>query len=269
MNAATDADIDYVEAYASAAEWFATQVARTNTRTPVPSCPGWTVLDLVTHLGNIHAWAATVMETGKASRRLEDRPSSNKPKRVAEWYLAKAEDLYAVLRDTPAEQECWNFVFGAGSASFWQRRQTHETLLHGVDLALATGVAERLPADLAADGVDETLTVMLHRMHSRGHAADLSAPIALRASDVDRCWVVEPPMPGGIPAQASAVEGRARGRSPLRVTKGFRLDTDQVQASSALLLKVLWRRASPSDRGVALHGDTERIHRFLESRLTP
>jgi uncharacterized protein (TIGR03083 family) len=240
-----------------------------NMRLAVPSCPDWTVLDLVVHLGNIHSWAATVVETGRAAYGLDDRPSSHRSRRVAEWYLGRAEDLYSVLRDIPADKQCWNFAFGSGRVAFWQRRQTHETLMHGVDLALATGAEERLPAHLAADGVDEALTVFLHRMHSRGYAADLTAPICLRATDVGRSWVVEPAQRGDFPAQASPVESRG-GDRPLvpRVTVEERSGIDAVEAPAGLLLKVLWKRSSPSDPGVRAIGDLVRVRRFLDSRLT-
>jgi uncharacterized protein (TIGR03083 family) len=271
MDSATRAGtgLDFVVEFAAAAEWFADHVAHASMRSTVPSCPDWTVLDLVVHLGNVHSWAATVIETGRAAYGLDDRPSSHRARRVAEWYLGRAEDLYSVLRDIPADKPCWNFAFGAGRVGFWQRRQTHETVMHGIDLAMATGAEQRLPPHLAADGIDEALNVFLHRMHSRGYAAELSAPITLRATDVKRSWVVEPANRGDFPTQASPVESRGGARPlPPRVTAEDRPGTDAVEAPAALLLKLLWKRASPVDPGVRTSGDTERVRRFLDSRLT-
>lgn len=270
MNAATQADagLDYVEEYASAAEWFADHLARSNSRATVPARQGWTVLDLVTHLGNAHSWAATIVETGHAVRRFEDRPPSAKPRRLAQWYLAKAEDLYSVLRDTPPERECWNFAFGTGVVGFWLRREAHETVLHGLDLAEAVGLPERLPVDLADDGVDETLTVFLHRMHTRGYPAELAAPVSLRATDSGRAWIVEPAPRAGFPTQASG-EGRRIDRSAPRVGRGLRPGADAVEAPSSVLLKMLWRRVPVDDPRIRLHGNEARLRRFLDSRLTP
>ena len=271
MNSATRAGtgLDFVVEFASAAEWFADHVAHASMRQTVPTCPDWTILDLVVHLGNVHSWAATVVETGRAAYGLDDRPSSHKSRRVAEWYLGRAEDLYSVLRDIPADKPCWNFAFGAGRVGFWQRRQTHETVMHGIDLALATGAEERLPVSLAGDGIDEALTVFLHRMHSRGYAPDLVAPISLRAPDAKRAWVVEPAQRGDFPTQASPVESRVGDRPlPPRVLVEDRPGIDTVEAPAALLLKVLWKRAAPDDPGVRTSGDPTRISRFLRSRLT-
>jgi uncharacterized protein (TIGR03083 family) len=299
MQAATraDAGIDFVEEFASAAEWFSDALLRAPLKGPVPGCPGWTVLDLATHLGNIHAWAATIVETGRPAEVLADRPGSGRSRKVAAWYLAKAEDLYSVLREAPEDRPCWNFAEGAGVAGFWQRRQTHETLLHGADLAAASGVGERLPAGLAADGVDEVLTVFLRRMHARGLPADLVAPLVLRAVDVERSWVVEPAgrerlpggVTGGVPAQPDSSEGRAasvarrdrpgcEGGWP-RVTQGERDGVDRVEAPAAVLLKLLWKRCAPEDAAaqvtgdggsaVQVTGDRGRVLRFLAGPLTP
>jgi uncharacterized protein (TIGR03083 family) len=269
MQAANPAEaaLDYVEEFAAAAGWFADHVSQTSPRRPVPTCPGWTVLDLVTHVGNIYSWAATVVETGRAAASMDDRPPSARAARVSDWYLGKAEDLYTVLRDTPTHRACWNFAFGTGTVSFWKRRQLHETLVHGVDLAIAGDLDEHLPAELAADGVDEALTVFLHRMHTRGHAAELDRPISLVASDAGLAWMVEPAPRATVPAQASA--GSARGRTAPRVIRTSRPAEDLVAAPAGVLMKLLWKRARPTSPDVELTGDHDRIERFLASRLTP
>ncbi|WP_367303766.1 maleylpyruvate isomerase N-terminal domain-containing protein [Nocardioides panacis] len=56
-------------------------MAWSDLRAPVPGCPGWSVLDLVVHVGNVHAWAATIVETGRAAAEQNDRPSSSRPPR--------------------------------------------------------------------------------------------------------------------------------------------------------------------------------------------
>ena len=246
--------LDYAEEFAIAAQWFARHVVRASMDAPVPACPDWSVLDLTVHLGNVHSWAASVLETGCSADVLQDAPVSHRPRRVAEWYEGRAEDLYAVLRATPSDRPCWNFAFGDGVAGFWHRRQVHETVMHGVDLAAAAGVPERLPAALAADGIDEALTVFLHRMHSRGHPATLSAPIVLRALDTGDAWTVAP---------------GAAGESPL-VTPSPSAG-DLVEAPAGILLKLLWKRLEldPSlPDGLEISGDEDRVRRFLAGRLT-
>ncbi len=266
-----DADLDFVEEFASGAEWFATHLGRTSARAPVAACPTWAVVDLVAHLGNVHSWAASIMETGQEARKLEDRPASARSRRMAEWYLAKAEDLYEVLRSTEPTKPCWNFAFGAGEASFWSRRQAHETVMHGVDLALAGDHEPRVPVRLAVDGVAEALEVFLWRMHQRGHPAVLHRPVELRALDAEVSWVVEPAAVG-IPSQgARGVRegGQPSARPAPKVSVGPRDGVDRVEAPAATLLTLLWKRSLPNGPGVRLVGDEDRILGFLSSRLTP
>lgn len=248
--------IDFLEEFATAAEWYADRVATASMRARVPSCPGWTVLDLTRHLGNTHSWAASILETGRPATELDDRPASRRAAKVALWYLAKAEDLYAVLRSVDPGAPCWNFAFGEGTASFWGRRQTHETLVHTLDLARVLGTDRPVAPQIAADGVDEVLTVMLHRMHVRGHRARLDAPLTVHAVDVDQVWTLQPGT-GDVPTQDAEP----------RVVRGERDGLDVVEGTADQLYRALWKRAPLDD--LRLRGSEERARGFLESRLTP
>lgn len=262
--------VDFVEEFAVAAEWFADHLLTSSFRAPIPGCPGWNVRDLTVHLGNVHSWAATVVETSLPAEEMHDEPRGHRPGRLAEWYLAKAEDLYRVLRMVEPTRPTWNFAFGDGVAAFWQRRQTHETVLHGVDLAQAQGYAVRLPADLAGDGIDETLTVFLHRMHMRGHRADLTHPLTLRALDTGQTWTLHPVRPWNptvIPVQPGSPEGAIPPAGPT-VVAGTEVGADLVEGTAADLLLVLWKRLRPSPATLRQVGDEGRIARFLASRLT-
>jgi uncharacterized protein (TIGR03083 family) len=248
-----------VEAFADAAEWFAVKVAATDLRLQAPTCPGWTAYDVVVHLGNVHAWAATIVETGRPTPDQNDEPPSHRPKAVAEWYAGKAEDLYEVLRGCDPEAPCWNFAFGTGKAGFWRRRQLHETTVHGMDLALVSGSLPEYSVELSVDGIDEVLHVFLHRMHARGHAADLVAPVSIVATDTDRAWTVSPVQPGALPHQQPAPPVVADGATP---------GVDRVEGPAAALYPMLWKRLPRTDPAIRLVGDVGRVQRFLDSRLT-
>lgn len=254
--------IDYLEEFAAAAEWYADHVATAGMRVPVPACPGWTVLDLTRHLGNTHAWAASILETGRPGDELEDGPGSRRASRVALWYLAKAEDLYAVLRSVDPGRPCWNFAHGEGTAAFWERRQTHETLVHSLDLAQVLGVDRPVAELVAADGIDEVLTVMLHRMHVRGHRARLDAPLTIHAVDVDRTWTIHP-------AAVSSAHGIPMQDGEPLVVAGARDGADLVEGPAEALYRMLWNRVSVDHPDLRFHGSEDRVRRFLGSRLTP
>ncbi len=258
---------DPVDAYAEVAARFAAAIPHRDLRSPVASCPGWTVQRLVLHLGNVHAWAATVLETGAAAPTQDDEPASARAGALREWYLGKAGDLLAVLRRTPPEAECWNFVTGAGQAGFWLRRQLHETTMHLVDLDVAAGRTTALAPEVAVDGVDEVLTVLSRRMHRRGHPAALAGPVAVTADDTGDAWVVEPqPLDGSVEAPTAGPPVVRRlgvdGRTEVVAV------ADRVEAPAEVLYRLLWHRpVEPAT--LHLSGDPERVRAFLASRLTP
>jgi uncharacterized protein (TIGR03083 family) len=241
----------------------------------VPACPDWTAYDLVCHLGNVHAWAATIVETGRRAVEQNDEPRSRKPKVVSEWYAGKAEDLYEVLRTADPAKPCWNFAFDTGGAAFWQRRQLHETTIHTVDLFDAAGRELDIDTDVAVDGIDEVLNVFLHRMHHRGYPAALTAPLCVVATDTDRAWTVTPR--AVVTDPSAAVPAQPRGSSteaapaliegPPRVVDRRHPQADQVAAPADVLYCVLWNRRHADD--LTLTGDTARIEAFLASRLVP
>lgn len=276
----TATDLDFVERFAAAAERFAIAVASSDMRAPVPSCPGWSTYDLVAHLGNVHAWAATIVETGRFAAEQNDEPRSHRPRAVCEWYAGKAEDLYEVLRGCDPAVSCWNFAFGDGSAGFWRRRQLHETTIHGVDLDQASGRTTEVDPDIATDGIDEVLRVFLHRMHRRGYPAQLTAPLCLQTTDTHRAWTLTPRTASpttAVPAQArgSSVDSSDAGSSPpapegppLVLDRGHPT-ADRLQAPAEVLYRLLWRRLRLDDGRVNLEGDAARVHAFLASRLVP
>jgi hypothetical protein len=139
-------------------------------------------------------------------------------------------------------------------------------------LAQAVEATPQIAPEVATDGVDEVLTVMLHRMHHRGHPAALTAPLTLRCEDTGRVWTLtpRPVREGTLPAQTRSPEDETRPPAtsgPPLVVDRRHPQADQVSAPAAVLYQALWHR-TPYD---ALHltGDESRIRAFLASRLVP
>jgi len=268
--------LDFVERFVEAAERFAVSVAAADMHAPVPGCPRWSTYDLVVHLGNVHAWAATILETGSAAKEQNDEPRSHKARLVSEWYSGKAEDLYEVLRSTDLGRPCWNFVFGQGVAGFWPRRQLHETTIHTVDLDSTTDRRTTIPALLAEDGIDEVFRVLLPRMHHRRHPAALTAPLTVTTSDTARAWTLTPrpvhPVPeAAVPTQPRGpVRGAPESAPPLAHGPPLVVDrshprADLITGPAETIYRVLWKRSSAAE--LDLSGDVARIEAFLCSRL--
>lgn len=247
--------IDFVDGFAEAATRFVAAVEACDLGAPVPACPGWSTYDVVVHLGNVHSWAATIVETGLRATEPEEHPRRRRTRVVADWYAGRAEDLLRVLAAADPDEECWSFAPGrTWTKAFWPRRQTHETLVHLVDLDQAARRTTDLPLALAEDGVAEVLDVFVPGMHLVGRPADLGGPVGLRVADTGRVWTVTP---RGDEPPLVAPEGE--GAWP----------DDVVEAEAAVLLQVLWKRLPPDHPAVHVAGDPDRVLRFLRSPLTP
>lgn len=157
-------------------------------RAPVPSCPGWTEADLVAHMGAVWAWAADVVRT----RRQADRtapPAQETDDAMCDWARRGAERLVASLGAADPDEDCWTFG-PPRSVRFWFRRQALETTLHAWDAQAATGAPERIDADVAADGVDEHLFVVVPRSVRAHPGAWSGETVHLHCTDAEGEWTV-------------------------------------------------------------------------------
>jgi uncharacterized protein (TIGR03083 family) len=131
----------------------------------VPTCPDWTLADLVQHLGEgRHRWAATVA-AGPADAP-PDRSAWNTsaaPRDRAEllaWLAEATRRLSGVLREAGPDRGCWTWWDTSQSpqtSGAVARHQLQEVAVHTYDAQLAVGAAQPLPAAVALDGVDEFL----------------------------------------------------------------------------------------------------------------
>ena len=160
----------------------------------VPTTPGWTVADLVLHIGEVHRWATAVVAS-KATR-LSEVPSDFRgplPDRAdtITWFRNGADKLRETLAAADPSVEYAAFLNDPMTPRllFWARRQTMETSMHRVDAESATGRCTGFAPDIAVDGIDEFLTGFLPRSRTTLHA---DAPRLLQVAPdySDRRWTV-------------------------------------------------------------------------------
>ena len=157
----------HLDAVEAAAGRLVAWAAQAGLDAPVPTCPGWSVLDLLAHQGMVHRWATAIVRG--VDPRTVDEAALEAAGRAHEdpgaWLGAGAADLVATLRSAPDDLDVMTFLREAPPArAFWARRQCHETTVHALDaLAAASGGRPLTAADvwidesLAVDGVDELL----------------------------------------------------------------------------------------------------------------
>lgn len=169
---------------------FAGLVETADMTLAVPSCPEWSVEDLVRHIGSVHQWAVGSIgaRAGANMPVADDIPRA----RLASWYRQRAAELVDRLERVGPDAPAWVFgpQAGEGRASFWIRRQIHETVVHTWDLRAAHGIDEVLEPVLAWDGVEEVGDVFYPRQVALGRIAPLPDSLRLTATDLVRPAVV-------------------------------------------------------------------------------
>lgn len=157
---------------------------------PVPACPDWDVADLVVHVGQIWAWAAEVVGTGARAER-EPNPEDRSEAALLEWATVRAERIVAALGAADPDGDCWTFG-EPRSVRFWFRRQALETVLHAWDVAQAArpGAADTIDPEVAADGLDEHLSVLVPRSLRQNPGDWSGETFHLHRSDGEGEWLV-------------------------------------------------------------------------------
>ncbi|MFD8524024.1 maleylpyruvate isomerase family mycothiol-dependent enzyme [Streptomyces capillispiralis] len=173
----------------------------------VPTCPDWTLEELVLHVGEALRWVDLLVRT----RAREDVPVARVPgasgpgvrgdaAALEEWLAQSGAAVVAALREAGPTAPVWSWA-GDFTAGFWARRMTHELVVHHADAALAAGhPLGTVPADVAADAVDEWLWIVrfVQRNLPDRPTGELRLPgrsLHLHATDADPAldaeWLIE------------------------------------------------------------------------------
>lgn len=135
------------------------EVAAMGVDADVPSCPEWKVSDLLHHTAVVYLHKVEALRT---ARRPDPWPPPGLDERDPQELFAEARQaLLAELADKRVDQPSWTWWPGDQTAGFWYRRMAQETVIHRVDAELSHNAVTPVDADLAVDGVDEVLTLML------------------------------------------------------------------------------------------------------------
>ena len=144
--------------------------------TPVPSCPGWRVADLLRHIRYVHQWAtAHVRETPTqvmvGPLEVELLAGGPPDAELLDAYRAGHRALTEALGSADPALACATFLPAASPLAFWTRRQAHETAIHRADAELAAlGPVTPFEPGFAADGIDELIMGFASRKKQAGHA---------------------------------------------------------------------------------------------------
>ncbi len=160
----------------------------------VPTCPRWTVNDLVLHIGEVHRWATAAVAS--RATKLGDVPGDSRgplPERAdtIDWFRRGAVTLRDTLAAADPSVEYAAFLTDPPTPRllFWARRQTMETTVHRVDAESALDRCTALGPDIALDGIDEFLTGFLPRSRTPLHA-DTPHCLLVAPNYSDQRWTI-------------------------------------------------------------------------------
>lgn len=124
----------------------------------IPSCPGWDVAEVVWHTAQVFEHKVRVMADNAWP---DPWPPPDFDERPEIPFLREAkDDLFAEFARHAVDEQ--TTTFGADSTiRFWARRMALEAAVHRYDAELAHDDPTPVADDLALDGIDEVLRVML------------------------------------------------------------------------------------------------------------
>jgi uncharacterized protein (TIGR03083 family) len=239
----------------------------------VPACPDWTLRQLATHVGRVHRWAGEIVRTRAADaipmKAAPDGVPPADPSGQAAWLVAGARRLADAI-EAAGTEKVW--AFGSlAPATFWARRQAHETMVHRADAELAAGWPVVLDPELATDAIDEWLTVMAGPFYGRpdARAAALPAGASLH--------VVATPLDQGVTGSGEWLISQSSGGvtvitgsgdAEVTVPGGTGPDLTVSGAPDQVLL-VLLRRLPPNIGGLTVSGDASLLADWLAGTPFP
>ena len=191
----------------------------------VPSCPEWSLAELIWHLGRVQRFWASAMRAGDVAPEFPaEAPGPSQAGELDAWFRASTRELLDALRELSWDAPAWVWWKDDRTVGAIARHQVQEAAVHRWDAQHAVGNADPLPTPAAVDGVDEFLWIA---RQLRG-----PEPLAFHATDTGETFTAGPGAP---------------------------LATASASASDLVLL--LYGRVNADE--VAVAGDRARLDAFL------
>ena len=235
----------------------------------VPTAPGWTITELVEHVGQTQHWVAEIIErriTDPTQLPTEMAVLPTDPREWRAWLSESAQRVVSASSDDALDAPVFNAAGDERTGTrFWMSSVLNETVVHGFDVANAAnrpaGAQADIDADVAAALVGHHLAMLtsptweLARPESaqaiRGTGQTLQW-LATDTADGTGAWFVER-APDGATWQPGT------GRADVTVT-----------GPAGALLLTLTRRLPLTGRGdaesgVSVDGDADLVRHWLDN----
>jgi uncharacterized protein (TIGR03083 family) len=210
----------------------------------VPSCPEWTVGDLVRHVGAVYLHKVECMRLGTHPQPWPPVGLNEEEPRalLSRAYAA----LTAEFAARAPESAAFSWYGPDQTVGFWIRRMAQETVIHRVDAELGAGAPlAEIPDDLAHDGIDEFLVAFVEYGTQTwpdefGELLGQADGSGVRVETPESSWFIRL-TPEGVQVRTADVDGADA----------------VVRGAPAALLLWLWNRAG--DETVSITGDADLV----------
>ncbi|MEC3974032.1 maleylpyruvate isomerase family mycothiol-dependent enzyme [Amycolatopsis sp. H20-H5] len=196
---------------------------------PVPHCPGWTLGEVVRHVGSVYRVTRGWLAEGRRPDHWQRDPAREQT--PAGFF---EEGLRALLGELSAHrpgERAATWWPADPTYGFWGRRMAHETLIHRIDVETAAGQdVSEIPEDVALDGIDEALALWFgQKLPMLGLSGTKAGSVAVRTGG--HSWLARAGPGETVAWRCSAEEAQ-------------RAD-DIVTGKPAQVYRWLWGRAGP------------------------
>jgi len=188
---------EHLTALRGAGETLRAAAAGAGLAAKVPTCPAWSVTDLVTHQGMVHRWAAANLRGDKDHATDDSEAAAAAAPDLLAWFSEGLDALIDTITATADDVQALVFLKDAPPPRrFWARRQAHETTMHAVDAASArlgrwpTAAEVTIETSVAVDGIDELLMGFITRGKGKLHT-EQPTTLLVRAEDTGDEWTVQ------------------------------------------------------------------------------
>lgn len=175
--------MDFTAALITENTSFAEMLRDADLSTPVPTCPGWTLEQLLRHVGRGERWCTAIVSE-RATEMVDPRtvPGGKPPAEQSgkiSWLHEGVQSLVAAVDQVGADTTVWTFI-GPKPAGWWIRRRANEIAVHRADAAIALDADFEIDPELAADVITEWLERVVIQV---GDALEAGRSLHLHATD--------------------------------------------------------------------------------------
>jgi uncharacterized protein (TIGR03083 family) len=193
---------------------FADVLATADPDVQCPTCPDWSVADLLWHLTSVHYfWAGVLARNARTEADLAaiEQSKPARPTDMADLLALREQATTALLEQLDRlddNEPRWSWWPPDQTVGFTRRMQTFEATMHRVDAELTAGLPTGpIAPDVAAGAIDHAVDVMWGWL-PEGSTYEARAVVEFVASDVDQRWLVEVGTASGSPRAVRATVGK-------------------------------------------------------------